>query len=50
MEITFSLLRCHPEQHEGPRPSSWITQAGLHKIVFWMFGRYPTAIICAYTK
>src|SRR5438309_4047471 len=36
--------------HEGPHPGSWITQAGLHKIVFWMFGRYPTAIICAYTK
>jgi len=47
MEIAFSLLRCHPERHEGPHPSSWVTQAGLHKIVFWMFGRYPAAIICA---
>ena len=36
--------------HEGPHPSLWITQAGLHKIVFWMFGGYPTAIICALYK
>src|SRR6476620_4270508 len=46
--LSFALVI--PSASEGPHPSSWITQAGLHKIVFWMFGRYPTPIICAYTK
>src|SRR5207237_10930138 len=31
MEIAFSLLRCHPERHEGPHPklvdhTGWLTQ------------------------